>query len=375
MSFARCFVPGSIATARPASADGRPGFRSRPIHLHRSTNVRPTVDAGIRPSPPFRSAFTPTRCHGSRPLTAGPGRAGVPARPHPHRRHPCPHPAPVHHPAPAAPAPARPADRRPAADRHRRHHGHGHGHGRVRRRPAAADPAGRPVHPAAWDDLAGFTDAPAGGSVYYELASGTWVSTAHRDYATFLASQGPTIRIGISWKDNPPGYTGGDRAARSRAVTQELADGQYADRFTTLIDFVNRYPAATFLLRIDYEVSSAYHCTDASCSSYKGAFARIRSLVDGRRRQADVGYVYHPVRGEYAQLYPGDGQVDRIGVSVFAHEPCLPIHDRGYLWNGTPPTNYDTAALQCRNPYIGTDGWGNPAAVWQNWTTTATCSA
>ncbi|WP_405014689.1 hypothetical protein [Kitasatospora sp. NBC_01539] len=220
---------------------------------------------------------------------------------------------------------------------------------------------------ASWDDLSTVTDAPAGGSVYYEVASGTWVSPAHRDYAAFLASQGRTVQIGISWKDNPPGYTGGDRAARSRAVTQELANGQYTDRFATLIAFVNQYPQATFLLRVDYEVSSAFHCTDSSCSSYKGAFARIRSLIDGRKRQGNVQYVYHPVRGEYAQLYPGDTVVDRIGVSIFAHELCLPIYDHGYLWNGTPPNNYDTGTLQCRNPYIGTDGWGNPAAIWKNW--------
>ncbi|GJF30917.1 hypothetical protein KNE206_36170 [Kitasatospora sp. NE20-6] len=220
---------------------------------------------------------------------------------------------------------------------------------------------------AAWDDMSTVTDAPAGGSVYYEVASGTWVSPAHRDYAAFLASQGRTVQIGISWKDNPPGYTGGDRAARSRAVTQELADGRYTDRFATLIAFVNQYPQATFLLRIDYEVSSAYHCTDSSCSSYKGAFARIRSLIGGQKRQGNVQYVYHPVRGEYAQLYPGDAVTDRIGVSVFAHELCLPIYDHGYLWNGTPPNNYDTGTLQCRNPYIGTDSWGNPAAIWKNW--------
>ncbi|MER5876439.1 hypothetical protein ABT119_11015 [Streptomyces sp. NPDC001910] len=224
---------------------------------------------------------------------------------------------------------------------------------------------------AAWNDYTSFAQAPAGGSVYYELASGTWVSPAHADYARFLADQGRTVQVGISWKDNPPGFTGGDenaKAARSRAVTQELADGKYADRFQTLIDFVDAHPSARFLLRLDYEVSSAYHCTDASCASYKNAFTRIRSLIDGRTHQHNVQYVYHPVRGEYEKLYPGDGVVDRLGVSVFAHELCLPIHDTGgYLYNGTPPTNYDTTALQCRNAYLGTDQWGNPAAVWKNW--------
>ncbi|XVU27969.1 hypothetical protein ACQPZJ_13255 [Actinoplanes sp. CA-054009] len=224
---------------------------------------------------------------------------------------------------------------------------------------------------ASWDDYTSFAASPSGGSVYYEVKSGTWVNTGHRDYATFLARQGKAIQVGISWKDNPPGFTGGDeqaKAARSRQVTAELAAGAYAAQFDTLIAFINAYPQATFDLRLDYEVSSFYHCTDASCSSYKNAFARIRALIDSRKRQGNVAYVFHPVRGEYEQMYPGDAAVDWIGVSVFAHELCLPIHDNGtYYYNGTPPQNYDTSTMQCRNAYIGTDSSGNPAAVWKNW--------
>lgn len=223
---------------------------------------------------------------------------------------------------------------------------------------------------AAWDDYTSFAAAPSGGSVYYEVRSGTWVSPGHRDYATFLARQGKAVQIGISWKDNPPGFTGGDeqaKAARSRAVTAELAAGGHAAQFEQLIAFVNAYPKAKFFLRLDYEVSTYYHCTDASCASYKNAFARLRSLLDSRKRQSNITYVFHPVRGEYQQLYPGDAVTDWIGVSVFAHELCLPIHDNGYLYNGTPPQNYDVNALQCRNAYIGTDTNGNAAAVWKNW--------
>ncbi|MEV6303318.1 hypothetical protein AB0M02_28165 [Actinoplanes sp. NPDC051861] len=215
-----------------------------------------------------------------------------------------------------------------------------------------------------WDDYTSFAAAPAGGSVYYEVKSGTWVSTGHRDYATFLARQGRAIQIGISWKDNPPGFNGGDeqvKAARSRAVTAEIGAGQYAAQFDNLINFVNAYPNARFHLRLDYEVSSFYHCTDASCSSYKSAFSRLRSLIDGRKRQNNVVYVFHPVRGEYQQMYPGDAVTDWIGVSIFAHELCLPIYDNGYHYNG------QTTTLQCRDAYIGTDSWGNPAAVWKDW--------
>jgi hypothetical protein len=44
------------------------------------------------------------------------------------------------------------------------------------------------------------------------------------------------------------------------------------------------------------------------------------------------------VRGEFEQLYPGDGVAGWIGVPVFAHELCPPIYDNGYQYNG----GYDT---------------------------------
>ncbi|MFJ6149174.1 hypothetical protein ACIQH7_36920 [Streptomyces anulatus] len=123
----------------------------------------------------------------------------------------------------------------------------------------------------AWDDFNSFGQNADGGSVYYELRSGNWVNDAHRAYATLLAEQGKTIQIGISWKDNPPGFTGGDenaKAARSRAVTAEIATGGHTAALDRLLSFANAHPQARFKLRLDYEVSSFYHCTDASCSSY-----------------------------------------------------------------------------------------------------------
>ena len=215
----------------------------------------------------------------------------------------------------------------------------------------------------AYDDLASFSRGPTGGSVYYEVASGNWVSPGHQQYAQMLAQRGAPIQVGVSWKDNPPDRVPGqDVAARSRAVTQEIANGRYADRFNRLRDFVRANPQSTFYLRLDYEVSTYYHCTDASCSSYKNAFNRLRGLLAA----ANVKAVFHPVRGEFEQLYPGNSTVDWIGVSIFAHELCLPIYENQYLYNGTPPQNYDVNALQCRNAYIGKDQHGNDAAVWAN---------
>ncbi|WP_281403979.1 hypothetical protein [Streptomyces genisteinicus] len=222
---------------------------------------------------------------------------------------------------------------------------------------------------AAWDDFHSFGQDADGGSVYYELRSGDWVGPGHRDYATLLASRNKTVQIGVSWKDNPPGFPGGDentKAARSRAVTAEIAAGGHTAQLDRLLAFTDAHPGARFKLRLDYEVSSHYHCTDASCSSYKGAFTRLASYLDSRSQARNLEYVFHPVRGEFEAMYPGDAAVDWMGVSVFAHELCLPIYERGYLYNGTPPQNYDVAASQCRNAYIGTDSHGNPAAVWRN---------
>ncbi|MFG2839370.1 hypothetical protein ACGFYE_30710 [Streptomyces zaomyceticus] len=221
---------------------------------------------------------------------------------------------------------------------------------------------------AAWDDFQSFGRDADGGSVYYELRSGDWVNDAHRSYATMLAQQGKTIQVGISWKDNPPGFGGGDenaKAARSRAVTAEIAAGGHTASLDRLVAFANSHPAARFKLRLDYEVSSFYHCTDAGCSSYKNAFARLVNNLDSRSTAHNLEYVFHPVRGEFEAMYPGDAAVDWMGVSVFAHELCLPMYERGYLYNGTPPQNYDVTSSQCRNAYIGTDSHGNPAAVWR----------
>ncbi|WP_432148947.1 hypothetical protein [Streptomyces sp. bgisy029] len=221
----------------------------------------------------------------------------------------------------------------------------------------------------ALDDFSTFATGADGGSVYYELRKGDWVGPAHRAFAEHVAARGGTVQVGISWKDNPPGFNGGDesaKAARSRAVTAEIASGGHTASLDRLVAFANAYPRATFKLRLDYEVSSFYHCTDASCSSYKNAFNRLAGHLEGRSTPRNMQFVFHPVRGEFEAMYPGDAAVDWMGVSVFAHELCLPIHDRGYLYNGTPPQNYDIGAGQCRNAYIGTDAHGNPAAVWRN---------
>ncbi|MFD0430688.1 hypothetical protein ACFQ60_35225 [Streptomyces zhihengii] len=55
------------------------------------------------------------------------------------------------------------------------------------------------------------------------------------------------MQIGISWKDNPPGFPGGDentKAARSRAVTAEIAAGGHTAQLDRLLTFTNAHPGA-----------------------------------------------------------------------------------------------------------------------------------
>nr|BFE61411.1 hypothetical protein GCM10020063_059370 [Dactylosporangium thailandense] len=93
----------------------------------------------------------------------------------------------------------------------------------------------------------------------------------------------------------------------------------------------------------------------------QGAFAKIRQLIDGAKHQDNVTYVYHPVRGEYEALYPGDGVVDWVGVSVFAHE-AVPADLRQRLPLQRHPTG-STSATRTTSPT------GTPATT--SWTGSA----
>ncbi|MBZ9750268.1 fibronectin type III domain-containing protein [Deinococcus sp. HMF7604] len=228
----------------------------------------------------------------------------------------------------------------------------------------------------------------AGGSVYYELRSadfnkgnlGGSLVNLHREFADFLATRGGKyVQVGVSWKDNPPGYNGGDenlKASISRGVTQSLAnrDAGLLAKFDPLIAYINSRPGTKFLLRLDYEVSPFYHCEDyqatgsaLKCLAYKGAFNSIASYVAGKVTGDNVGFIYHPVRGVFREMYPGAAWVDWIGLSVFNHELCLPIYNRYVTNNGTSIVNntiyngevgrsYDTAAKQCINYVRASNG-------------------
>ncbi|MFF4709371.1 hypothetical protein ACWC4D_30635 [Streptomyces sp. NPDC001288] len=206
----------------------------------------------------------------------------------------------------------------------------------------------------AWNDLTSATGAsPQGGSVYYSVRDGAFSGACgtgcETDYASFLADRGKQIEVGVSWKDDPPGWNG-DNAAKERAsqqATAAIAAGTYDRQFTALSSFIAAHPSATFLIRVDYEVSSPFFCTGGTdCTPYKNAFRHVAGLV---RAQSGAGtrvqFVYHPVRGEFDKLYPGDDVVDWVGVSVFNNDLCQPYRENGTTyWNGTEDTTTRTCS-------------------------------
>ncbi|MFD4635929.1 hypothetical protein ACFWN2_01370 [Lentzea sp. NPDC058436] len=218
--------------------------------------------------------------------------------------------------------------------------------------PPPPPPSGRKLlvgqsNTAAWQDLTGATGAdPAGGSVYYGVRDGGFAgqsgSSSHLAYADFLAARGKQIQVGISWKDYPPAWNGdpNTQLQASRQATVDIANGRYDNQFTALTNYINAHRGSTFLLRLDYEVSSAFHCVNGSdCSSYRNAFRKLVQLIDARTGGANVKYVYHPVRGEFDKLYPGDDVVDQVGLSIFNQDLCQPFWENGTAyWNGEQNT-------------------------------------
>lgn len=200
----------------------------------------------------------------------------------------------------------------------------------------------------AWNDLATSTGAaPDGGSVYYSVATGGFSGPCQTgscaSYLSFLGSRGAGIEVGVDWKDNPPGWDGqaGDEETASQQATEAIAQGRYDSQFNALISAIKQYSGSTFYLRLDYEVSSAFDCLGGTdCSSYTAAFQHLVTLI---RNESGAGqrvqFVYHPVRGEFAQLYPGDAWVDWIGMSVFNNDLCEPFWDNGRPTGTAPRTS------------------------------------
>jgi hypothetical protein len=204
----------------------------------------------------------------------------------------------------------------------------------------------------AWNDFTSSTGAkPDGGSVYYGVDKSNFGGSSgegpHRAFADALTQAGADVEVGVSWKDSPPGWGGNDndKVAASQRATRDIANGVYDQNFTALTDYISAHQGSTFHLRLDYEVSSAVHCANGSdCTSYKNAFRHLVELIDSRTGGTNVRYVYHPVRGEFDKLYPGDDVVDEVGISIFNQDLCQTFWSQGAAnWNG----EQDTTARTC----------------------------
>ncbi|STX27981.1 Beta-mannanase [Legionella beliardensis] len=223
-----------------------------------------------------------------------------------------------------------------------------------------------------WDNLQamlGDGQTPDGGSIYYQSrpnkpceTSGDLLSSAKENFSFLVnkANQSEKdiyIQLAISVKDNPPNSTRCPNGAKqgecttleaSVAAVHDIADGKSDKLYANLIKYINNNPKPVYLLRLDYEVSSNFFCdpnTDpkVGCEVYKRMFKHLRNLINNGTRNsgARIHYVYHPVRGEYQALYPGNDVVDWIGLSVFEHDLCLPhFNGANYSYNGFPANNY-----------------------------------
>ena len=95
---------------------------------------------------------------------------------------------------------------------------------------------------------------------------------------------------------------------------------------------MKQYPKVKYLVRPDYEVSSNLHAnTNPSRfdpatidkTAYPKAFKHVRQIL--KAGCPNMQFVYHAVRGEGPQLYPGDDAVDFVGFSIFNNDVCMPM--------------------------------------------------
>lgn len=173
--------------------------------------------------------------------------------------------------------------------------------------------------------------APAGASVYGDIYSGA-LNPDSQQLVDWLVSHYPNayVEVGFSWKDalEQNGYP----LYRTVAIEEDIVNGVWDAKIDSIAQYMKNRPSIRWLFRIDYEVSNNFHCnTDPNgwnaatqnCQYYKDAFNYIANRIRNVNGVSNVEFVYHPVRGQAQQLYPGDTYVDWIGFSAFNHDVCL----------------------------------------------------
>lgn len=86
-------------------------------------------------------------------------------------------------------------------------------------------------------------------------------------------------------------------------------------------------------------------------------------LDDTKASGAQVFFIFHPVRGEYQVMYPGNDVVDMLGLSIFNSDLCMPGFSVSptshYEYNGsgitgTTPTKF-VSDFKCVSGGVGYD--------------------
>jgi hypothetical protein len=206
----------------------------------------------------------------------------------------------------------------------------------------------------AFDDYVVATKStPAGGSVYGELYTGKLNNDAQAQAVAALEKlpAGAYVELGLSWKDamaargyiNIDPNDGKPDDYRTVGVEEQIVQGAFDQQIDAFVTFFKSHPTITFLLRVDYEVSTNFHCNvdhtkwnfdTKDCHFYVDAFRYVAKRVREIGQVQNVQLVYHPVRGQASLLYPGDETVDWVGFSVFNNDLCLPVRNGEQVVNG-----------------------------------------
>jgi hypothetical protein len=203
------------------------------------------------------------------------------------------------------------------------------------------------------DYVAASKSMPAGGSVYGELYTGALNNDAQTEVVLALEKQSidAFVEVGMSWKDamaargyiNIDPNDGKPDDYRTVGVEELITQGAFDTQLDAFASFFKGHPSITFLLRVDYEVSTNFHCNvdrtkwnfdTKDCHFYVDAFRHVVERIRGNGRAQNVQFVYHPVRGQALLLYPGDDSVDWIGFSTFNNDLCLPVRNGDEIVNG-----------------------------------------
>ncbi|KAL9045580.1 MAG: hypothetical protein Q9214_001397 [Letrouitia sp. 1 TL-2023] len=128
-------------------------------------------------------------------------------------------------------------------------------------------------------------------------------------------------------------------------LCNDIASGKFDRQLQSLAGDLARYPQVKYLVRPDYEVSGNLHAnTDLGSfnpatfdyTAYPKAFAHIREILNSKN--TNIQYIFHAVRGDAQNLYPGDDAVDFVGTSR-SLPPYLSFTHKNHITSPNPKKN------------------------------------